>query len=187
MSTIRIVKAYANNEVAELAWELTGMISGCLGFEITRINTSTGETKILPAWVPFKGQSNPDWLPQNTSVAPIQKLNWRDLTLRKRSDRTQVRPIDFKVRYKVRAVVKYRDGLEEVGNLPEKTYKGTPIRLGYSDEGKESNEVFITNMYGNVRVTFTNGILSAQWLKSTLEKKRRSTFRRNCNKAHERL
>ena len=43
-------------------------------------------------YVAFKGQSNPAWMAQNTSVWPVQKVTWRDLTLRRRRDEASVRP-----------------------------------------------------------------------------------------------
>jgi hypothetical protein len=36
------------------------------------------------AWVAFKGQRNRNWLPQDTGAWPMQKMSWRDLTLRKK-------------------------------------------------------------------------------------------------------
>ena len=93
MASITHARAFANNEVALVAWQIDAPIPDCRGFEITRIYAS-GEERVLPAWVPFKGQSNPDWKPQTTSVWPIQKLLWRDLTARKRRDAVARRPGD---------------------------------------------------------------------------------------------
>jgi phosphatidylserine/phosphatidylglycerophosphate/cardiolipin synthase-like enzyme len=169
MSRIVAAKAYTNNEVAFLAWNLDGTISDCLGFEITRIYVDTNNERVLAAWVPFKQQSNPDWKPQTTSVWPVQKLTWRDLTLRRRRDRTTLRPSDVKVKYRIRPLVKARPDLDAVTNLPEKTYTGSPLPLAYADEGILTNEILITSQYGSVQAAFTNGILSAQWLRSALE------------------
>ena len=83
MSTIVSATAFANNEIALIAWTLKVAIPDCMGFEVTRIYTDTGEERVLPAWVPFEGQKNPDWKPQTTSIWPIQKLYWSDLTVRK--------------------------------------------------------------------------------------------------------
>src|SRR6266516_6181337 len=91
--------AYANNEVALIAWTLDAPIPKCVGFEITRIYPDDGTERVLPAWVPFKGQKNPNWLPQTTSVWPIQKLIWRDLTVRKRRDDLERRPSDERIKY----------------------------------------------------------------------------------------
>src|SRR5262249_27696399 len=151
------------------AWSLDGTITGCLGFEITRIYVDTNTERVLAAWVPFKNQSNPDWKPQTTSVWPVQMLTWRDLTLRRRRDRATLRPSDVKVKYRIRPLVKAQPGLDPVTKLPEKTYTGNPLPLAYADEGILTNEILITSQYGNVQAAFTNGILSAQWLRSALE------------------
>ena len=44
----------------------------------------TTDERPLASYVAFEGQDNPDWQPQNTSVWPVQKFTWRDLTLRRR-------------------------------------------------------------------------------------------------------
>ena len=88
MSSISSVKAFTNGEIAYISWILAAPIPGCLGFEITRIYPdSPADDTVLPAWVAFKGQSNKKWLPQDTSVWPVQKLSWKDLTLRKKRDK----------------------------------------------------------------------------------------------------
>ena len=82
MAKVVGAKAWCNNEVGYLVWKTDGKIDDCLGFMLTRINLDTGERRLLPAWVAFDTQSNPDWEEQDTSVWPIQKFSWRDLTLR---------------------------------------------------------------------------------------------------------
>jgi hypothetical protein len=37
MGNIKSARAYANNEVAFIAWQMEKFVEGCLGFEITRI------------------------------------------------------------------------------------------------------------------------------------------------------
>jgi hypothetical protein len=96
MMTVNIrCAAYANNEVAWVAWDCDAPIPGCLGFNIVREYLHAGaivEWQPLASYVAFEEQSNPDWLPQNTTVWPIQKFSWRDLTLRKKRDRPERRP-----------------------------------------------------------------------------------------------
>ena len=170
MGRIISAKAYANNEVAFAAWTLDETIEGCLGFEINRIYTDTNEVRGLAVWVPFKGQSNPKWLPQTTSVWPVQKLMWRDLTVRKRRDSADLRPTDVTVKYRIRPLVAARPGLEPVVVDPHANpYEGAPVPLAYADQATETNAVTITSKHGDVRSTFTNGILSAQWLSRVLE------------------
>ena len=75
MPKITAAHAYANNEVAYVAWDTDGTIPGCLGFEVTRIHLnadgSVAERVRCAAWVAFKGQKNPRWLPQDTKSASI--------------------------------------------------------------------------------------------------------------------
>ena len=172
MARIVNARAYANNEVAYLAWSIDEPIPGCLGFDITRIYPETGEETPLAAWVPFDGQTNPGMVPQSTRVWPIQKLSWRDLTLRKRRDRLSLRPDEVNVQYRIRAVGRFRPGLDAVpveANAPH--YDGQPIPLGYLSAGVLTNPIRITQHYGEIRATFTNGILSAQWLRKALKEK----------------
>ena len=69
MLHITSAKAHANNEVAFLAWTVAGDTGDCLGFEITRIYENE-PPRVLPASVPFQGQSIPKWIPQTTTVWP---------------------------------------------------------------------------------------------------------------------
>jgi phosphatidylserine/phosphatidylglycerophosphate/cardiolipin synthase-like enzyme len=75
--------AFANNDVAVLAWSYKGRLDGCLGFAIERVDEDSGEVTPLPAWVGFPGDENPDWKPRTTREWPVQKFNWRDLTARR--------------------------------------------------------------------------------------------------------
>jgi PLD-like domain len=170
MGRIISAHAFANNEVAYLAWWLDAPIAGCLGFDITRIYASSGEEQPLATWVPFKGQSNPNWTAQTTRVWPVQKLTWRDLTLRKRRDRLARRSGEDWVQYRVRPVTRFRPGLVAV---PPETgapaYQGHALPLAYAGDAALTNTVRVTQRHGDVRATFTNGILSAQWLRRALQ------------------
>jgi phosphatidylserine/phosphatidylglycerophosphate/cardiolipin synthase-like enzyme len=170
MGKITAARAYANNEIALIAWDIDEMIDGCLGFDIVRIRTDGSEPpKGLPAWVPFKGQDNPDWKPQDTGVWPIQKLYWRDLTLRQHRDDLGRRPIGFEVKYSIRPVGDMKPGLEPVPVRQDQTYTGTPRKLGYLGAAQETNTVRVDTDCDGVRATFTNGILAAQWLRHAIE------------------
>lgn len=168
------VSAYANNEVAFMSWQADSKIPGCLGFEIFReyLDEADNVTEAVPlaAYVAFKGQSNPDWLPQNTSVWPVQKFSWRDLTLRKKRSEAMRRPDEVRVRYRIRPVAAYSPGLEKVTPRVEmtkgkaNTYKGAPIELGYLGPPAYSNAILVTRRRAPFETTFTNGILSGQWL-----------------------
>lgn len=169
MSKISKVAAFTNGEIAYLSWTLKDLIPGCLGFEISRIYPdSPKDNTILPAWVAFKGQSNRKWLPQDTSVWPVQKLSWRDFTLRKKRDQLVRRNDNTRIQYKVRPVVIFTTGLEEVKTSLKVTYTGKPVRLSYFDEGEISDVITIKLDHGNIRATFTNGILATQWLANVM-------------------
>lgn len=206
MGKIISVRGYANNEVAYVAWDIDGKIKNCLGFEVTRVYLDeNGQVRRRPdghedrvkcaAWVAFKGQRNPHWIPQDTGVWPVQKLSWRDLTLRKKRDGATRRPDEVRVHYEIRPVGDMRPGLEAVPpngldfadivkrdnkgkpvigadgrpvKIRVKAYEGPPRPLGYLAPASVSNDVHVTTRRGRFRSTFTNGILSAQWLRNVL-------------------
>jgi phosphatidylserine/phosphatidylglycerophosphate/cardiolipin synthase-like enzyme len=177
--------AFANNEIAYLAWDVDVRIPGCLGFHIVREYLDDHDNLIserpLAAYVAFKGQSNPDWTPQNTSVWPVQKFNWRDLTLRRKRDEAKLRPLEERLRYRIQAVGRFTPSLDEVVTVPEthwdnqqklrilSTYKGTPVRLSYLTQPSYTNVIEATYLRRPFISTFTNGILSTQFLVRVLE------------------
>lgn len=199
MAKITAAHAYANNEVAYVAWDTDGKIPGCLGFEVTRLHLnpdgSIAERVPCAAWVAFKGQKNPRWLPQDTGVWPIQKMSWRDLTVRKKRGSATRRPDEVFVRYEIRPIGDMKPGLtpvppnnREFADLPKRDTKGKPVLdavhkpvtehvrayegkarpMGYLGDAVATNDVKITSRRGIFRTTFTNGILAAQWLKNVL-------------------
>ncbi len=206
MGKIISARAYANNEVAYVAWDIDGRIDGCLGFDVTRVyldangaiarRADGSEDRVRCAtWVAFKGQRNEHWVPQDTGVWPIQKLSWRDLTLRKRRDGATRRPDEVRVRYEIRPVGNLRQGLEPVrSSAPSevdiikrdargepvlgadrkpvrvrvKAYTGKPRPLGYLAQAAITNDILVTSRRAPFRSTFTNGILAAQWLRNVL-------------------
>ncbi len=206
MGRITATHAWANNEVAYVAWDIDGAIDDCLGFEVTRVYLNADGTVArrpdgtedrvkCAAWVAFKGQRNPHWLPQDTGVWPVQKLCWRDLTLRKKRDGMTRRPDEVLVRFDIRPVGELKPGREAVpsngrefadvvkrdtkgrpvlgsGGRPLKervrAYAGKPRPLGYLAPPVTTNVVRVTAQRGAFRSTFTNGILAAQWLRNVL-------------------
>lgn len=206
MGSITSARAYANNEVAYIAWDIDGKIEDCLGFEITRVyldgdgnparRRDGSEDRVkCAAWVAFKGQRNKHWIPQDTGVWPVQKLSWRDLTLRKRRDGMERRPDEVRVRYEIRPVGDMRGGLVPVpsngrerarvvkrdkkgkpvldaNNKPVRVevdaYTGHPRPLGYLGDAVPTNDILVTTRRAPFRSTFTNGILAAQWLSNVL-------------------
>ena len=182
MAEITEARAWCNNEVAYLAWQTDGRIPDCLGFMITRIHLdehgNDPERRILPAWAAFKTQSNPNWEQQDTSVWPVQKFSWRDLTLRRLRDKPEIRDPNFKVKYEIVAVGKAGPGRPQVPRSPDadpSKYKGAAIPLFFCSEPRQTNVVTVTNDVvtnaGKPVITagFTSGILSTQNLRKQLE------------------
>jgi len=171
MAKVVEARAFCNNEVAYLAWKTDGKINDCLGFMITRINLDTGERRLLPAWVAFDTQSNPKWEEQDTSVWPIQKFSWRDLTLRRSRNTLQIRA-PFRAKYEIVPVGPAAPGRVAVPPSPTAQpgkYKGDPIPLFVCGEAGETNAFTVTDNFGDVSAFFNNGILSTQNLRKQLE------------------
>ncbi|MGB0084320.1 MAG: phospholipase D-like domain-containing protein [Rhodomicrobiaceae bacterium] len=177
MAKIIRARAYCNNEVGYIAWDVDGPIKDSYGFQVTRIHLDDGirhkkgERRILPAWVAFKGQSNPKWIEQDTSVWPIQGLFWRDLTLRRLRGSLGSHELGMSVRYEIRAVGPRAAGKEDVPVLLKKTYDGDPVPLSYYSDPALTNDITVTDDFGPIRAAFTNGILSSQWLARQIEAK----------------
>ncbi|MEO7794865.1 MAG: phospholipase D-like domain-containing protein [Thermoanaerobaculia bacterium] len=206
MGKITAARAWANNEVAYVAWEIDDTIAGCLGFDVTRVYLNPDGTVAkrpdgqedrvsCASWVAFKGQKNPLWLPQDTGVWPVQKLAWRDLTLRKKRDGMERRPDEVRVRYEIRPVgdldanlpavppngremqfVPRRDAqgnrIMKANGKPAwdrvRAFEGPTRALAYLAPAFTTNDILVTSRRGSFRSTFTNGILAAQWLSNVL-------------------
>ena len=176
-------QAWCNNEVAYLAWSIGKAIDGLLGFMIVRAHEDvTGavvERRLLPSWVAFKGQSNPNWLPQDTSVWPIQKFEWRDLTLRRSRDQIAMRD-PFTCHYEIwpvgvaapgrTAVSDWRTAHSDIftsANPANMTGDALPLYL-CAEGAFATNSIKATTLFGNFEAVFTNGILSTQNLRVQL-------------------
>ena len=184
MSLIKRAGAWCNGEVAYLAWDVDKEIKDCVGFMVTRVHETgedAGQRRILPTWIAFTDQNNPNWNEQDSSVWPIQNFQWRDLTLRKSRNTTAVRPIDFKVHYEIVPVAfksAHPDDKPVPGSptAPAKdahglpSYEGPPHPLVQMGDPIKTNTINVTHTYGdNIKATFTNGILSTQNLVRQLE------------------
>jgi phosphatidylserine/phosphatidylglycerophosphate/cardiolipin synthase-like enzyme len=171
MAKVVEARAFCNNEVAYLAWKTDGKIKDCLGFMITRIDVDSGERRCLPAWVAFDTQSNPSGEAQDTSVWPIQKFSWRDLTLRRSRDTLAVRA-PFRAKYEIVPVGPQAPGRVKVPPSPTAQpgkFTGTPIPMFVCGEAGETNEFTVTDNFGDVSAFFNNGILSTQNLRKQLK------------------
>ena len=182
MNLIKRAGAWCNGEVAYIAWDVDKKIKDCVGFMVTRIHETgkdAGQRRILPTWIAFTDQNNPNWNEQDSSVWPIQNFQWRDLTLRKSRDTTSVRPIDFKVHYEIvpvalaaqsqTAALRLR---HRAGERPARAaeLRGPKHPLVPMGDPIKTNTINVTHTYGkNVKATFTNGILSTQNLVRQLE------------------
>jgi hypothetical protein len=175
MSLITRAGAWCNDEVAYIAWDVKEKIPGCIGFLITRVHETgpdAGQRRILPTWVAFTDQNNPNWNEQDTSVWPIQSFEWRDLTLRKSRDTTKIRPIDFNVHYEIVPVKLAKAGEAPLPPSPtapatdahgNPSFQGPKHPLAAMDKPVITNTIEVTHTFGdNVKATFTNGILSTQ-------------------------
>lgn len=176
--TVKRAGAWSNGEIAYLAWTVgtKKLPKDCVGFMITRVHETgrdAGQRRILPTWVAFTDQDNPDWEAQDSSVWPIQRFDWRDLTLRKGRDGQGLRPIDFRVHYEV-VPVGLKDGagrtpapesptahhLDRKGNP---NYLGPQHQLYKIGEPTTTNPIDVTHTFeGKVRAAFNNGVLSTQ-------------------------
>lgn len=141
-------KAYANNDIAVVAWNPEKKLAGCLGFCVERIDQSLGSRTVLPSWVGFAG--DPDSKPKTlddgrtqrvrktTDVWPVQKFVWRDFTARAGGT----------YKYVITAMVK-----DAAGKLVKGDWSAT------------SDEVSLTPlMSDHVACYFNRGILSTQAL-----------------------
>ena len=141
--------AYANNDVAIIMWQYDQKIPNCLGFCIERVD-SKGHSTILPAWVGFSNQTNPDWEEKDTSIWPVQKYNWKDLTAPKHET----------FYYRITPMITIEDELK-------RTTDQTLIQT--------TNKVSISPGNGPVKAFFNRGILSTQSLARKLGKGKSGT------------
>ena len=70
--------AFANNDVAVVAWTFGGKLPNCLGFAIYRIDVRAGTETCLPAMATFPDQDATK-TGRTTADDPIQKFFWKDV------------------------------------------------------------------------------------------------------------
>lgn len=169
MGRITKARAYANGMVGLICWDVDDKIDGCVGFELVRVYEDSGERRPLASWVPFKGQSNPDWKPQDTSVWPVQRLMWRDLTLRQKRDSPTLRPTGETIHYEVRPVGPAGNAPPDVASQGTPDYTGPRIPLKYLGPAVSTNSLVVTEDHGDINSAFTNGVLSTQFLVHVFE------------------
>ncbi len=125
--------AFANNDIAVVAWTLGGKLTNCLGFAIYRIDVLAGTETCLPAMATFSGQ---DAAPGRTTADdPVQKFFWKDVYARRGGA----------YRYKIVPMA------------------GTPGSLQAMPYGPViSNPIQLTPHYGALSAYFNRGILATQ-------------------------
>lgn len=125
----------ANNDVIYLWWSIPRKIENCLGFSIHRVVNGVEEEKGLYATVGFGRPHDQRKSPQTTDEWPIQSFNWKDLYA----------PHNKPIQYRIYPMTGTWDKLEkDTGNMVE------------------TDPVFRTQIYGDIKVVFNRGILSTQ-------------------------
>ncbi len=69
--------AFANNDMAVVAWTFGGKLPGCLGFAIYRVDVRAGTEACLPAMATFSDQQATPG--RTTANDPVQKFFWKDV------------------------------------------------------------------------------------------------------------
>ncbi|MDB4882253.1 MAG: hypothetical protein JWL95_1019, partial [Gemmatimonadetes bacterium] len=86
--------AFANNDVATIAWSFGKRPEGCMGFAVYRIDDKGKETA-LPSHAVFAGQTIKPG--QTTADFPIQKFYWKDPYARLVAEKTGNRTFRYKI------------------------------------------------------------------------------------------
>jgi hypothetical protein len=125
--------AFANNDVAVVAWTFGGKLPNCLGFAVYRVDVRAGTETCLPAMATFSGQQATPG--RTTANDPVQKFLWKDVYAK-------------------------RGGTYKYKIVP---MTGTPGSLQPMPYGPViSNEVQLSPHYGSLSVYFNRGILATQ-------------------------
>lgn len=69
--------AFANNDIAVIAWTLDKKLGGCLGFAVYRLDVHAGTATPLLAMARFEATAGD--AQETTEQAPVQKFWWKDL------------------------------------------------------------------------------------------------------------
>ena len=139
--------AFANNDVATIAWSYGKRPDGCMGFALYRIDSKGSET-VLPSHAVFKGQTIKPG--QTTADFPIQKFYWKDPYARLAGEKTG----DFRFRYKIVPLEGEPGNLKPMSSLPFLT----------------TNEVELTAKCSpSLSATFNRGLISTQHISKALK------------------
>src|ERR1700753_282634 len=137
---MRNAVAFANNDVATIAWSYGTKPEGCMGFALYRIDSQGRETA-LPSHAFFPGETIEPGQP--TAQFPIQKFYWKDVYARLVGDKTG----NSTFRYKIVPLEGAPGSLKPMTSLPLLT----------------TNEVTISGECSkSVTAIFNRGIISTQ-------------------------
>ncbi len=144
---MRNAVAFANNDVATIAWSYGAKPEGCMGFALYRIDSKGTETA-LPSHAVFPGKTIAAG--QTTAQFPIQKFYWKDVYARLVGDKTG----NYTFRYKVVPLEGPPDALKPMASLPILT----------------TNEVTISGVCSaSVTAIFNRGLISTQHVSDALK------------------
>ena len=146
---MRNAVAFANNDVATIAWSYGTKPEGCMGFALYRID-SKGKETVLPSHAVFPGQTIAP--KQTTDQFPIQKFYWKDVYARLEGNRTG----NYTFRYKVVPLEGAPGALKPMTSLPILT----------------TNEVTVSGVCSSsITAVFNRGIISTQHVSNALKGK----------------
>lgn len=144
---MRNAVAFANNDVATIAWSYGAKPEGCMGFALYRID-SKGTEAALPSHAVFPGETIAAG--QTTAQFPVQKFYWKDVYARLVGDETG----NYTFRYKVVPLEGPPDALKPMASLPILT----------------TNEVTISGACSaSVTAIFNRGLISTQHVSEALK------------------
>ena len=146
---MRNAVAFANNDVATIAWSYGAKPDGCMGFALYRID-SQGKETVLPSHAVFPGKTIAPG--QSTAQFPIQKFYWKDVYARLVGDKTG----NYSFRYKIVPLEGTPAALKPMTSLPILT----------------TNEVTISGECSpSVTAIFNRGLISTQHVANALKGK----------------
>jgi hypothetical protein len=150
---MRNAVAFANNDVATIAWSYGTKPEGCMGFALYRID-SKGKETALPSHAVFPGGTIAAG--QTTVQFPIQKFYWKDVYARIEGDKTG----NYTFRYKVVPLEGSPDALKPMTSLPMLT----------------TNEMTISGVCSaSITAIFNRGLISTQHVSDALKGKINTT------------
>src|SRR5271170_321029 len=126
--------AFANNDIAVVAWTFGGKLPDCLGFAIYRVDVRAGTETCPPAMATFPDQDATK-AGRTTADDPVQKFYWKDVYAKRGGT----------YRYKIVPMT------------------GTPGSLHPMPYGPAiSNQIQLSPHYGTMSAYFNRGILATQ-------------------------